>query len=578
MLTLILISYCRLAYGQVEEVRFERSYGEESAPYAEVIAFYQSLAQSSPQVRIETVGSTDFGKPLHVVLLSRDQVFDPQTIKAQGKAFLLINNGIHPGEPCGIDASMMLARDLVAGNDIPEELVIGIIPIYNIGGAHNRGSFSRANQVGPQAYGFRGNARNYDLNRDFMKMDTRNAKAFVEIFQRFLPDVFVDTHTTNGADYQAVMTLIETQHNKLQPAAEAFMTQRLTPALYQHMDSHGQIMSPYVNIFGRTPDDGFAGFLDLPRYSTGYTALFQCLSYVTEAHMLKPFAARVEATSIFLEGMIEYLDEHSMEVTAAVQLARRQASMADSEGLNWTLDTTQVEMISFKGYEAVYEPSQLTGQTRLRYDRSQPWEKEVPFLNSFSTSLVKDKPQAYLIPQAYHAVIERLEVNGIQVHRLAEDIAIEGETYYLRDVQSFSSPYEGHYYHREVRTQLDTQKLQFFAGDAVVFTGQWRDPYILHTLEPEAPDAFFRWNFFDGVLMQKEYFSSYVFEETALELLEADPSLAKAFQVKKEGDPAFAKNARAQLDFIYKRSPYYEKTHQRYPVVRWWGQEVLPLR
>ena len=78
--------------------------------------------------------------------------------------------------------------------------------------------------------------------------------------------------------------------------------------------------------------------------------------------------------------------------------------------------------------------------------------------------------------------------------------------------------------------------------------------------------------------MQKEYFSSYVFEETALELLEADPSLAKAFQAKKEADPTFAKNARAQLDFIYKRSPYYEKTHQRYPVVRWWGQEVLPLR
>ncbi|MEM9987331.1 MAG: M14 family metallopeptidase, partial [Bacteroidota bacterium] len=343
ILTIFLITYCRLAYGQVPETRFETSNGEESATYDEVITFYQKLAQNSPAVRMVAVGATDFGKPLHLVLLSRDQVFDPQSIKAQGKAFLLINNGIHPGEPCGIDASLMLARDLVAGKAIPENLVIGIIPLYNIGGAHNRSSFSRANQVGPQAYGFRGNARNYDLNRDFMKMDTRNTQAFAEIFQRYLPDVFVDTHTTNGADYQAVMTLIETQHNKLQPAAEEFMTQRLTPALYRHMEAKGQVMSPYVNIFGRTPDDGFAGFLDLPRYSTGYTALFQSLSYVTEAHMLKPFSARVEATYTFLEGMISYLADHAGEVTTAVQLARRQAAMAEKTVLNWTLDTTQVE-------------------------------------------------------------------------------------------------------------------------------------------------------------------------------------------------------------------------------------------
>ncbi|MEM9987311.1 MAG: hypothetical protein AAF804_19635, partial [Bacteroidota bacterium] len=229
-------------------------------------------------------------------------------------------------------------------------------------------------------------------------------------------------------------------------------------------------------------------------------------------------------------------------------------------------------------YEAVYETSPITGKSRLKYDRSQPWEKEVPFLNTFSASLVKEKPQAYLIPQAYQAVITRLELNGIQVHRLAEKVKLEGEVYYLRDVQSASTPYEGHHYHRQVSPEIDTQTLQFYPGDVVVFTGQWRDPYLLNALEPEGPDAFFRWNFFDGVLMQKEYFSSYVFEETAMELLEADSSLARAFKAKKESDPAFAQNARAQLDFIYKRSPYYEKTHQRYPVMRWWGSEPLPLR
>jgi len=159
-------------------------------------------------------------------------------IRKQDKRVLLINNGIHPGEPEGIDASMMLARDLLKGNKIPANVVICIIPLYNIDGSHNRTSTSRANQNGPLAYGFRGNSRNLDLNRDFIKTDSKNSASFQQIFNTWNPEVFVDTHTSNGSDYQYTMTLIPTQKDKLNQVLSTYLTGQMVPSLYKEMAAH----------------------------------------------------------------------------------------------------------------------------------------------------------------------------------------------------------------------------------------------------------------------------------------------------------------------------------------------------
>ncbi|MDB5281066.1 MAG: Zinc carboxypeptidase, partial [Bacteroidota bacterium] len=187
-----------------------------TAAYSEIIGYYQKLSGQYPQMKLLNYGTTDVGKPLTLIVLSRDKVFDPQLIKKQNKRVLLINNGIHPGEPEGIDASMMLTRDLLKKNALPKDVVICIIAVYNIDGCLNRG-VSRINQNGPRAYGFRGNYRNLDLNRDFIKVDSHNALAFEQIVNTWNPEVFLDNHTSDGADYQYVMTLIETQKDKQNP-------------------------------------------------------------------------------------------------------------------------------------------------------------------------------------------------------------------------------------------------------------------------------------------------------------------------------------------------------------------------
>src|SRR5882757_2028027 len=202
-----------------------------TASYAEVITYYQKLNKLYPQqMKMLNYGTTDVGKPLTLIVLSRDKVFDPALIKKQNKRVLLINNGIHPGEQEGIDASMMLVRDLLKGNKLPKDVVICIIALYNIDGNLNRGQ-SRVSQNGPVAYGFRGNYRNLDLNRDFIKADSRNAQAFTQILTTWKPEIFLDNHTSDGADYQYVMTLIETQKDKQNPILANYTSETLTPEL-----------------------------------------------------------------------------------------------------------------------------------------------------------------------------------------------------------------------------------------------------------------------------------------------------------------------------------------------------------
>ena len=219
-----------------QQCRFEKTNGKETATYFEAIDWFKQLDQESPLVVVKQMGGTDAGYPLHLVLVSNDAKFDVAKWHREKKVVILINNGIHPGEPDGIDASMMLVRDIVTKKiKLPGNVALAFIPVYNIGGCLNRGSFSRVNQNGPLEYGFRGNSQNLDLNRDFTKCDSKEARSFTEIFHLLDPDILVDNHVSDGADYQHTMTLITTQYDKLGPGLGKWLKQSFEPALYKSM-------------------------------------------------------------------------------------------------------------------------------------------------------------------------------------------------------------------------------------------------------------------------------------------------------------------------------------------------------
>lgn len=540
--------------------------------YEELIKGYQKLDQQNQWAHLTEIGKADVGKPIHLFILSKNKVFTAEEAKATGKTIVLINNGIHAGEVCGIDASLELSTQLLSKKNKLDKLldstIILIVPAYNIGGMLRRGSYSRANQNGPEEYGFRGNAQNLDLNRDFIKCDSENAMVFNRLFSKWDPDIFIDTHTTNGSDHQYTLTLIASQKDKLNPVLSDYMSQQILPLWYAKMKKNKMEMTPYIYSMQDTPQEGIKDFLETPRYSSGYAALFDCFSFITEAHVFKPFEARVAHTKAFLNMAIDYAAQHRKEIKAIRKSAKQHSQQQKEFAIHWELDSSHYDSLYFKGYSSVKRKSNVTGQEMRFYDTTQMLNGYIAYYNRYKAAKTVSKPKYYLIPQAYKEVIQRLEWNDIKLRRLKKDSSIEVTTNYISNYETGKQAYEAHYLHYNIKTDAQKEKIKFYRGDALVSTDQEAVRYIISCLEAESVDGFFAWNFFDGILQQKEWFSDYAFESKAKELLAQDPSLKVEFEKKKAEDPSFAKNNFAQLYFIYKRSPYYEKTVNRYPIYR----------
>ncbi|MFQ5675249.1 MAG: M14 family metallopeptidase, partial [bacterium] len=517
--------------------KFEMSGGTETATYAEGIEFYSNLADSFDEIKMTAHGKTDSGKPLHLVTLSVDRDFDVANLRQKNKRILLINNAIHPGEPDGVDASMMFLRDLVQNKakyqqDL-EKVVIAIIPFYNIGGVLNRNSTSRVNQNGPKAYGFRGNARNYDLNRDFIKNDTRNARSFAQIFHLLDPDIFVDTHVSNGADYQYVITMDIAQKDKLGGVLAGYLENTMMPSLFERMKNAGAEMIPYVNVYGTTPDQGYSQFFDSPRYSSGYTVLFHTIGFMSETHMLKPYRDRVRATYSYLHGILKVMSRDSDLIKRLREETKEAVKSQKRFPITWKLDRSRYTELKFKGYEALQVDSKVTGQKRLLYDHSRPFEKTIPYYNHYVPDIVIEKPEYYVIPQGWHHILDRLRLNQVHMRKIGQDTTFAVEVYYIEDYKTRERHFEGHYMHYDVKLRKERQTQSFAKGDYLVPVNQWVNRYIVETLEPQGVDSFFTWNLFDTILQRKEGFSSYVFEDLAERLLSEDAGLRARFEQKR---------------------------------------------
>ena len=550
------------------ETRFEKSGGKETGTYEEVISYYEKLAEAYPSVDLIEFGSTDSGYPLHLAIYNADGEFDLDKIR-KSHSFILINNGIHPGESDGIDATMMLFRDM-AGDSInsPKNTIVATIPIYNVGGALNRNSGTRTNQNGPKEYGFRGNARNYDLNRDFIKADTKNAQTFYEIFHYVDPEVFIDNHVSNGADYQYTLTHLFTQHDKLGGNLGKYLNETMMPALEDSLKNKNWDITPYVNVFNDVPEAGFSQFMDSPRYSTGYTTLWNTLGMMVETHMLKRYDKRVYGTYELMQSMIRITDKESSRIKDLRNQAKRKYLTDRHYNLKFEVDEENPSKRDFKGYKADNIASEVTGGERLKYDNSKEFTKEIEYYDNFKATEEVEIPRAYVIPQGWWQVVDRLKMNNIKLEPLDRDTLIQVEVYKIEDYDTSKNPYEGHYPHQNTKVSKTVEEVRFRKGDFLVTTFQDGARYLLETLEPSATDSFFNWNFFDTVLQQKEGFSPYVFEDKAKELLDNNANLQKEFDQKKREDADFRNNWYAQLDWLHKQSSNYEEAHLRYPIFR----------
>ena len=547
---------------------YEKGNKNLTATYQETIDFFLDLERNFPTIKIKEMGLTDSGLPLHLILFNPEAVFDLQKA-AKTKAILLINNNIHPGEPDGVDASTLLLRDLAFGKiNLPKNTIVAVIPFYNISGTLNRNSTSRVNQNGPESYGFRANGRYFDLNRDFVKSDTKNARSFAALFQEVNPDVFIDNHVSNGADYQYTLTYIQTQHQKIGKNLGDFIKEEMTPEIRKQLKVNNLESIPYVNVFGTTPESGYSQFMDLPRYSTGYASLFNTIGYMPELHMLKNFEDRVNATYAFMKTTLNYTDANYLTIKKLRKENLINFKPKANYTIQWQIDSTKREQMSFLGFEAGYKKSLISGKDRLFYDQNKPFNKQISFYPDYKSVKEITIPTAYIIPKTWWNVVELLKLNNITMHRLEKDSLIRVEKYRIEGFKTAKEAYEGHYNHYQTIVSRKMESILFQKGDWIIPTEQAGVKFLLETLEPEAVDSYFNWNFFDGILQQKEWYSAYVFEDLAVEVLNQNPNLKNEFEKKKATDVVFSNDGAAQLQWIYLHSTYYEKGHLEYPVYR----------
>ncbi len=340
------------------------------------------------------------------------------------------------------------------------------------------------------------------------------------------------------------------------------------PRLEDSLVAKNWDITPYVNVFNRTPESGFSQFMDNPRYSTGYTTLHNVLGMMVETHMLKPYKDRVLGTYQLMQSMLAIVDDQA----AVIKDLRARAQNAYSSGsqypIAWTIDSSKTTTLDFKGFEASYQPSTITGANRLAYNTKAPFTKPTTYYNYFKQTQTVTIPEYYIVPQGLWPVVERLKLNGINMKLIAKDTNVTAQVYTIAEYQTRRRAYEGHYPHYNTKVTSTTTQINLQGGSYFIATNQPGVRYLLETLEPTAVDSFFNWNFFDTILQQKEGFSPYVWEDLALEFLNQNPEIKAQFESKKLNEPDFAANWYAQLDWIHKQSPYYEQAHLRYPIYR----------
>lgn len=559
LLSLLLSGFCQAQLlPQKEE--------DEAWTYQELIDSYKKLAALYLNASYLELGHTDAGRPLSLFLIQQEPFSADLSLSEirAGKVVTLINNGIHPGESCGMDASLKLAAQLLAEGGPGEGQLIAIIPVYNIGGSLKARPNTRANQNGPRLQGFRANALNLDLNRDFIKGDALNTFSFWTLFQNLRPHIFIDTHTSNGADYPYTISLIASQQDKLAPPLRDFMYGKMVPTLYREM-AQSWPMIPYVNVFGRPPNSGYAAFLDLPRYASGYTSLFHAMSFITEAHMFKPYPDRVAATKDFLRLSVNYARDNSAAIKAAYKASLEWEAAQGSFSVAWELDSNQREKRPFRSYRYSYEESELGNYQRLKYHRDEEEALSIDYYPHYQSTQRAKLPQYYIIPQAWRGVIKRLQYHNIKMQALPADTILKVVSVYLKDWVHQTKPYEGHFRTEVLALERREQKRLFYAGDYLVETDQ--NPYFLASvLDPMAADSYLSWGFFNSIFQPKEYFSPYVFEDKAMEMLATEPQLKLEFEAWQKEHPEKQNQAWAVLSYFYERSDYYEVEHLRYPL------------
>jgi Zinc carboxypeptidase len=573
--------------------------GYRSTPrYDETIAYLRRIAAAAPrQLRLETFGKTGEGRDLWLAIASSDGSFDPAAIHRAARPIVLLQNSIHAGEMDGKDACLALLRDMLVTKSqaaLLERAVVLVVPIYNADGHERFGPRNRINQNGPEETGWRTTAINLNLNRDYLKADAPETRAFLRLWNRWLPDYYVDDHVTDGADYQYDVTFGVDSGPNVPPGIAAWQRGVVWPEVEKAVRAAGHLAGPLVNLKDPAdPSKGLTIWAPIPRLSNGYAILQNRPSMLVEMHMLKDYRTRVTGNFEALRALLSVVNrdagrlvEANREADAATIAAGR---AADRPAAPLELEADgSTEPFRYEGYRFERPLSEISGAARMVY-RKEPVELTVPLQTSLRVKKSVVPPAAYIVPPQWTEVLDRLEAHGVRFERTRQAWEGEVETYRFDAPRWYIRPFEGRqvlFWPQEGTPKAEAtpgpsrtvhEKMRFPAGSAVVRLDQRAAKVAIHFLEPEAPDSALVWGFFNAIFEQKEFGEDDVVEKVAREMLAADPKLRSDFEARLALDPSFAGSAERRLAFFFDRSPWRDPRQGLYPVGRLASLDGIPI-
>lgn len=552
----------------------EKTNWRQTGRHADSLNLARRLEKASPFVKVLTIGKTPQGRDLFVVVVSKDKAFTPAAAKATGKPIIFLESCIHPGEVDGKEASEMLLRDIVVSKKHAawlDQAIFLSLPIFNVDGHERFSAHNRINQDGPDEMGFRATAQRLNLNRDFIKADAPEMRAWLKFFTAWLPDFFIDNHVTDGADFQYDITIDIVENQEIWPTVGQWVKSSYLPYLEDAMSTDGHVMGWYGGPVDRSdPTKGFAKSTYTPRFSHGYAAIQNRPALLVETHSLKSFKTRSWAHYDVMKRSIEAVLRNPKALMDAVREADRAvAALAGTTTplhLDGRLGQSESRPYTFKSLRAGRKQSDLAGGPITVYEKEL---NDVPtrLYTKVDTTVAASMPAGYLVPAEWSDVIDRLEWHGVKTERLAKPVEVDAESYLLYDVRFAPQPFEGRVA-PSFKSKLTAMKAKMPAGTVWVPLNQRSARVALNILEPDAPDSLVRWGLMLSIFEQKEYFSDYVMEPIAVEMAKSHPELKREFDAKVASDAAFARNPRARLAWWFDRSPYYEPDKDVYPVLR----------
>lgn len=600
LLLFALLSPCLLAQPNDWATPAEQSNYRTTPDYAATMAYLRRIAQAKPQqVRIEPFGKTGEGRELDIVVASKNGIFDPAALHTAKRPIVLVQNAIHAGEMDGKDSCLALLRDMVITGkdaDLLDRAVFVFIPMYNADGHERRSPYNRINQNGPEEMGWRGNGTNINLNRDYMKADAPETRAFMTMFHRWLPDFFVDDHVTDGADFQYDVTFTIEHFSNLNAEIGHWLESSVIADLEHQVDTSGHLASPtYISLVDESdPSKGLGFDAFVPRFSTGYMNLENRPSMLVELHMLKDYKTRVTGNYELLRALLQVVNRDADKLIALNTAADHEAEELGAHPLGnvgyplkvaWSGETTP---FLFHGYKYTRELSAVSGTVWIQYSH-EPWNVTLPMQTGAKILLSAVPPAAYIIPSQWTHVIDVLAAHQVVMQRTTAAWTAPVETYRCHGGNWQQPPFEGHHPMfggegsnghpgEPPQCTLVTETMTFPANSAVVELNQRLSHVAMEWLEPMAPDSAMAWNAFDPIFEQREYGEGYVLEKLAREMMAKDPKLKTEFEQRVENDPKFAANPYARLEFFYDHSQWMDPKLGLYPVGRLTKLDGVPLR